>query len=48
MLAWKTSVGEHRRRTCRSSHQLNSPIREEANTKQTSDAQLPLNAKEPA
>ena len=38
MLAWKTSVGKHRRRTCRCSHQLGGPIREEANTKQTTGA----------
>ena len=40
MLAWKTSVGETVGELVDSSHQLNGPIREEANTKQTSDAQL--------
>ena len=48
MLAWKTSVGEHRRRTCRCSHQLDGPIREEVNTKQTSDATITTNAEDPA
>ena len=48
MLAWKNNGDEHRRRTCRCSHQLIGPIREEANTRQTSDATIITNAEDPA
>jgi hypothetical protein len=48
MLAWKTMAMFTAGELVVCSHQLIGPIREEANTKQTSDATITTNTEDPA